>query len=78
VRKVWERIGFGSDLGRDFEGRPTGEPLSAPPEGKEWRLLWSSEDFEYGGAGTSPFDAKGWVLPGPTAIVLEAEGRGEG
>lgn len=60
------------NLGRDFEWRPTGEPLSAPPAGKEWRLLWSSEDFEYGGAGTPPFDAKGWVLPGHTAIVLEA------
>jgi maltooligosyltrehalose trehalohydrolase len=62
------------NLGRDFEWRPTGEPLSAPPAGKEWRLLWSSESFEYGGAGTPPFDATGWVLPGHTAIVLEAVG----
>ena len=65
------------NLGRDFEWRPTGEPLAAPPAGKEWRLLWSSESFEYGGAGTPPFDAKGWVLPGHTAIVLEAVGASE-
>ncbi|MBA3482687.1 MAG: malto-oligosyltrehalose trehalohydrolase [Pirellulales bacterium] len=65
------------NLGRDFQWRPTGEPLSAPPAGKEWRLLWSSEDFEYGGAGTPPFDSKGWVLPGHTAIVLEAVAQGD-
>ncbi len=60
------------NLGRDLNWRPLAEPLAAAPAGHEWRLLWSSERFEYGGAGTPPFDAKGWVLPGHTAIVLEA------
>ncbi len=65
------------NLGRDLDWRPMTEPLAAPPAGHEWRLLWSSEQFEYGGAGTPPFDAKGWVIPGHTAIVLEAARRGD-
>jgi maltooligosyltrehalose trehalohydrolase len=60
------------NLGRDLDWQPVTEPLAAAPKDREWRLLWSSEQFEYGGAGTAAFDAKGWVVPGHTAIVLEA------
>jgi maltooligosyltrehalose trehalohydrolase len=60
------------NLGRDLEWSPVTEPLAAPPRGREWQLLWSSEDYQYGGAGTPEFDPTGWVLPGHTAIVLEA------
>jgi maltooligosyltrehalose trehalohydrolase len=60
------------NLGRDLSWQPVTEPLAAAPAKRQWRLLWSSEQFEYGGAGTPPFDAKGWVVPGHTAIVLEA------
>jgi maltooligosyltrehalose trehalohydrolase len=63
------------NLGRDVDWRPVTEPLAAAPQGCEWRVLWSSEQFQYGGAGTPPFDAKGWVIPGHTAIVLEAVPR---
>ncbi|MCC6493432.1 MAG: malto-oligosyltrehalose trehalohydrolase [Pirellulales bacterium] len=61
-----------ANLGRDLEWRTVSEPLTAPPRGKQWRLLWSSELFEYGGAGTPEFDPENWILPGHTAIVLEA------
>lgn len=60
------------NLGRDLDWRPMTEPLAAPPRQREWSLLWSSENYEYGGAGTPPFDAKGWIIPGHTAIVLHA------
>jgi maltooligosyltrehalose trehalohydrolase len=63
---------FCVNLGRDLSWQPVTEPLAAAPAKRDWRLLWSSERFEYGGAGTPPFDAKGWVVPGHTAIVLEA------
>jgi maltooligosyltrehalose trehalohydrolase len=60
------------NLGRDLNWRPVAEPLAAPPRRHDWRLLWSSEQFEYGGAGTPEFDPQGWILPGHNAIVLEA------
>jgi maltooligosyltrehalose trehalohydrolase len=63
------------NLGRDLDWNPVTEPLAAPPRGREWRLLWSSEQFEYGGAGTPEFNPRNWVLPGHTAIVLEAVAR---
>jgi len=59
------------NLGRDLDWRPVTEPLAAPPRGRVWKLLWSSEDYEYGGAGTPEFNPRDWVLPGHTAIVLE-------
>jgi maltooligosyltrehalose trehalohydrolase len=65
------------NLGRDLSWQPVTEPLAAAPAKCDWKLLWSSERFEYGGAGTPPFDAKGWVVPGHTAIVLEAVATGE-
>jgi maltooligosyltrehalose trehalohydrolase len=47
------------------------ESLLAPPEGATWRLLWSSEDIGYGGAGTPRIEhGAGWDLPGLSGIVL--------
>jgi maltooligosyltrehalose trehalohydrolase len=60
------------NLGRDMDWHPVPEPLAAPPRGHDWRLLWSSEQFEYAGAGTAAFNARDWIIPGHTAIVLEA------
>ncbi|RIK80090.1 MAG: malto-oligosyltrehalose trehalohydrolase, partial [Planctomycetota bacterium] len=60
------------NLGRDIDWRTVSEPLTAPPSRRQWQLLWSSEAFEYGGAGTPEFDAQSWTLPGHTAMVLEA------
>lgn len=59
------------NLGRDLHAQPAAEPLLVPPEGTEWRLLWSSDDPRYGGLGTRPLEAQGWYFPGHAAWVLK-------
>jgi maltooligosyltrehalose trehalohydrolase len=47
------------------------QPLVAPPEGKRWAILWSSEDPRYGGSGTPPLDtSQGWHVPAEAAVAL--------
>jgi maltooligosyltrehalose trehalohydrolase len=59
------------NFGRDLKFVPTPEPLLAPPENQQWRMLWSSEGPQYGGSGTVAFDFEGdWFLPGHAALVL--------
>jgi maltooligosyltrehalose trehalohydrolase len=62
------------NLGTAFHFDPAPEPLLAPPEGKAWDVLWSSEHPVYGGDGTTPLDtSEGWYMPGPAAVVLAAD-----
>jgi maltooligosyltrehalose trehalohydrolase len=61
------------NLGRDLEWSPAAEPLLAPPAGRAWRTLWSSEDPRYGASGTPRLDLHHWFLPGHAAIVLTAQ-----
>ncbi|HEX2570694.1 MAG TPA: malto-oligosyltrehalose trehalohydrolase [Polyangia bacterium] len=50
---------------------PAPEPLLAPPTGRRWRPLWSSEHPRYGGRGTpQPDTDEGWRLPAESALVL--------
>ena len=59
------------NLGRDLHLNPAPEPLLAPPAGRRWQTLWSSEDPRYGGSGTPPLeDEANWHLPGRAAVVL--------
>jgi maltooligosyltrehalose trehalohydrolase len=59
------------NLGRDLHLAPAPEPLLAPPEGKRWQTLWSSEHPRYGGCGTPPLDTDdNWRIPGEAAVVL--------
>jgi maltooligosyltrehalose trehalohydrolase len=59
------------NLGRDLLIEVAAEPLLAEPEGRGWKLEWSSEDQAYGGAGTPPVEHKGvWHIPGHTSIVI--------
>jgi maltooligosyltrehalose trehalohydrolase len=59
------------NLGRDLKFVPAPEPLMAPPEKQEWRMLWSSEDPQYGGSGTAALDSEAdWFLPGHATLVL--------
>jgi maltooligosyltrehalose trehalohydrolase len=59
------------NLGMDLSLDPAPEPLLAPPEGRQWVLLWSSEDPRYAGSGTLPPDTDdGWQLPGHAAVVM--------
>lgn len=61
------------NYGPDINCGSFAEPLIAPPEGSVWRLIWSSEEKKYGGAGVAPFeDGKGWHLTGHSALVLRA------
>jgi maltooligosyltrehalose trehalohydrolase len=60
------------NYGADQPLVPAPEPLLAPPAGRRWRLIWSSEDARYGGRGTPPVETEeeGWRLPGHCAIVM--------
>jgi maltooligosyltrehalose trehalohydrolase len=59
------------NFGRDLHLDPAPEPLLAPPEGREWRVLWSSEDRAYGGCGTLPPDTEdNWRLPGESTLLV--------
>lgn len=61
------------NLGRDLNRRSIPDPLVAPPEGRSWRLAWSSEAPEYGGAGTPEAETRErWHIPGHSALVLVA------
>jgi maltooligosyltrehalose trehalohydrolase len=59
------------NLGSDLDLNPAPEPLLAPPLGKVWEILLSSEDYAYGGTGTPPLETKdGWRIPGRSAVAL--------
>jgi maltooligosyltrehalose trehalohydrolase len=59
------------NLETDLELNPAPEPLLAPPQGTEWRKLWSSDDPKYGGCGTPALDThENWKIPGQAAVVL--------
>ena len=60
-------VNFGPDLNLN----PAPEPLLAPPAGRVWRNVWSSEDYRYGGTGTPPLETKNnWCIPGEAAVAL--------
>jgi maltooligosyltrehalose trehalohydrolase len=66
------------NLGADLNLNPAPEPLLAPPGGRLWTLLWSSEDLRYGGAGTPPPETKeNWRVPGHAAIAMRPAPAGE-
>jgi maltooligosyltrehalose trehalohydrolase len=62
------------NLGCDLDPTPVPEPLLAPPEGCQWRLLWSSEAVAYGGGGTPPVNPNArWHIPSESAVLLGSE-----
>ena len=61
------------NLGLALHLDPAPEPLLAPPLQARWELLWSSENFHYGGTSTPPLDTdENWRIPGEAAVVLRA------
>lgn len=61
------------NLGRDLTQQSLAEPLVAPPHGRMWREIFSSENPAYGGGGSPVFEnAARWRIPGHTAIALAA------
>jgi maltooligosyltrehalose trehalohydrolase len=58
-------------LGRGLNYSPSPEPLLAPPQNRDWELLWCSSDTRYGGSGASRIGSQGmWNISGQTAWVL--------
>lgn len=61
------------NFGIELRLRSAPQPLLAPLEQGQWELLWSSEQFEYGGNGTPDvFTDEGLWLPGESAVVLRS------
>ncbi len=59
------------NFGVELSYSPMPEPLLAPPAGRRWRLLWSSEDIAYGGSGTpAPCEEAAYRIPAHAALVL--------
>ncbi|HEX8285545.1 MAG TPA: malto-oligosyltrehalose trehalohydrolase [Pyrinomonadaceae bacterium] len=66
------------NLGADLSLNPAPEPLLAPPPGKVWRTVWSSEAYAYGGTGTPPLETRNnWCIPGAAAVALAPAGASE-
>src|SRR5262249_45828466 len=62
------------NLGRDLHLDVLPEPLLAPPEGKHWTVLWSSDSPQYGAPGSAVFSTEeGWKIPGQSALVLKPD-----
>ena len=60
------------NLGADLHLAQAPEPLLAPPEGKLWKVVWSSEHPAYGGSGfVDPDGDENWKLQAESATVLE-------
>lgn len=67
------------NFGRDLEASPAPQPLLAPPEGRAWETIWSSNRIEYGGGGTPPLETEaGWRIPGECAVMLQAAKKESG
>jgi maltooligosyltrehalose trehalohydrolase len=61
------------NLGAEILGRAMPEPLLAPPPGRTWAMLWSSEHASYGGSGSvDPQVDDLWRLPGQCATLFAA------
>ena len=59
------------NLGGDLHLDPAPEPLLAPPDGNGWTILWSSEEYDYGGSGTPALESEeNWRIPGEAAVAL--------
>ena len=61
------------NLGADLHQGSFPEPLMAPPQGRRWELLWSSEAAEYGGCAATPVNAMNqWYVYSQSMVVLKA------
>jgi maltooligosyltrehalose trehalohydrolase len=60
------------NLGARYHADPLAEPLVAPPVGRSWTTVFSTDAPEYGGWGTPPIATTddGWWLPAECAALL--------
>lgn len=78
VLRFFAEDGSGEDrllvvnFGRGGSFHPAPEPLLAPPAGRRWETLWTSESVRYGGPGPVPLDPwdGNWLIPAEAAVVL--------
>jgi maltooligosyltrehalose trehalohydrolase len=62
------------NLGSGFSLDPASEPLLAAPEGREWKLRWTSEDRSYQGSGAVAEEREyGWTIPAESAAFFVAD-----
>jgi maltooligosyltrehalose trehalohydrolase len=62
------------NLGDELVLEPAPEPLLAPPAGRRWRIIWSSEHPRYGGSGWTPLDdEERWRLAAHAACVARRD-----
>jgi maltooligosyltrehalose trehalohydrolase len=62
------------NLGSEFSLDPASEPLLAAPEGREWKLRWTSEDRSYQGSGAVAEEREfGWTIPAESAAFFVAD-----
>ena len=63
-----------TNFGRDLDLTVSPEPLLAPPANRQWRVILTTEDPIYGGAGTpAPVTEKeGWHLNGRCTSILKS------
>jgi maltooligosyltrehalose trehalohydrolase len=60
------------NFGRALQPAIVPEPLLAPPAGRSWCTLWSSEALPYGGRGEVPLESEsGWQIPAEAAVALQ-------
>jgi maltooligosyltrehalose trehalohydrolase len=65
------------NLGADLDFWPAPEPLLAPLRGQEWKVVFSTEDPRYGGAGIAKDLLEGqWRIPAGTTAVLASKPAG--
>jgi maltooligosyltrehalose trehalohydrolase len=59
------------NFGPELRYTPAPEPLLAPSADCEWRVVWTSEDPNYGGLGTPELETdEGWRIPAECAVLL--------
>jgi maltooligosyltrehalose trehalohydrolase len=63
-----------ANLGADLLFSPASEPLLAPPQEQIWQVIFSTEDPQYGGSGTTEVELdRGWRIPAEAIIALASE-----
>ena len=60
------------NLGSRLHATPIAEPLVAPPRGRSWKIVFSTESPEYGGWGTPSLETitDGWWIPAESAVLM--------
>jgi maltooligosyltrehalose trehalohydrolase len=59
------------NLGERNIVQPASDPLLAPPSGRRWETLWSSDSQSYGGTGSTAVALpEQWVLPAESTVAL--------